>query len=279
MTQQPQGRQRAPTLLLPYALLFLALFVTALPLAAQQPEAKQLIATASRTELQADRTDHTAFQYLDHDITPDHNTLVYTVETPQGDLSRQMKINGQPLNPEQRAADNARIQAVVSNPAALEKQNQDQAHDDDQAAQMLELLPNAFLWSVAAEQGPLVTLNFKPDPAYSPHSMEDRVFAAMAGQVIIDRQQQRIYAMRGILTADVKFGYGIFGRLKKGGTFQVERREVEPGHWQITESHVHLSGKALFFKTIGAQEDEQRANFKPSPAKSLQQAAELLPRP
>ena len=266
-------------LLLPCSLLALASSFRARPLAAQQPEAKQLITVASRTELQADRNDHTAFQYLDHDITPDHDTLTYMVETPQGDLGRQIKINGRPLTPEQREADNARIQAIVSNPAALEKQNKDQVHDDTQAAQMLELLPNAFLWSVASEQGPLVTLNFKPDPAYSPRSMEDRVFASMAGQVVIDRPEARIYSIRGTLTSEVRFGYGLFGHLKKGGTFQVERREVEPGHWQMTESHVHLSGKALFFKTIGAQEDDQRADFKPSPATTLQQAAELLPRP
>ena len=248
---------------------------------AQQPVAKDLIATAARTELQADRADHTPFQYLDHDVTPEHNTLFYMVETPQGDLGRQMEANGRPLTPERREADDSRIQAIVNNPAALAKQNHDQAHDDDQAAQMLELLPNAFLWSIAgpSRQGDLMTLDFEPAPGYSPHSMEDRVFAAMAGQVVIDRAQSRIYSIRGTLTGDVKFGMGLFGHLKKGGTFQVERREVIPGHWQMTESHVHLSGKALFFKTIGAQEDEERGNFKVSPAKTLEQAAALLPQP
>ena len=252
----------------------------------QQPAtARELIATAARVELEADRNDHFPLQYLDHDITPEHNTLFYLVETPQGDLGRELEIDGHALSAEQRQADDARIRAIIADPGRLEKQKKDEAHDDDQAAQLLELLPNAFLWSFAPQgtprpeaiPGPLVTLDFRPDPNYLPHNMEDRVFAAMAGQVILDRRQNRIYAIRGRLIDDVKFGYGLFGILRKGGTFQVERREVLPGHWQITESHVHLSGKAFFFKTIGDQEDEQRDGFKPSPARNLADAGKLLP--
>ena len=203
--------------------------------------------------------------------------MVYTIETPQGDLSREMQIDDRPLTPEQREKDNAYIRSIVTNPAALEKQRKDQAHDNDQAEQMLGLLPDAFIWNVTGEQGPLVTLSFKPDPAYTPHSMEDRVFAAMAGEVVVNREENRIYTIRGTLTGDVKFGFGIFGRLHKGGTFEVERREVVPGHWQMIETHVHLNGKALFFKTIGDQEDEKRGDFKLSPAKTIAQASQLLP--
>ena len=82
-----------------------------------------MIATVCQSELQADHNDHTAFQYFDHDVTPDHNTMVYTVETPQGDLSREMEVDNRPLTAEQRDKDNAHIQSIVANPAALEKQN------------------------------------------------------------------------------------------------------------------------------------------------------------
>ncbi len=246
---------------------------------AQQPGAGFLIGAVCQAELQADRDDHTPLQYRDHDVTPEHDTLVYTVETPHGDLSRKLEDHGHPLDRQQQAAESARLRQVVAHPAALQKKMEDEAHDDHQAAQMLALLPHAFLWSVAGEQGELVTLDFRPDPHYDPHSMEDRVFAAMAGQVVVDRRERRIYSMRGILTADVKFGYGILGRLRKGGTFEVQRRQVAPGHWQMTASHVHLVGKALFFKTIGSDEDEQRDEFRLSPARSLQQAYDLLPNP
>jgi hypothetical protein len=98
----------------------------------------------------------------------------------------------------------------------------------------------------------------------------------MAGQMLISRDLNLIRSLHGHLTQDVKFGFGIFGRLDAGGTFDIERRQVGGGHWQITESHVHIGGKALLFKTIGQQEDEVKTDWKPSPAVTLQDAARAL---
>jgi len=57
----------------------------------------------------------------------------------------------------------------------------------------------------------------------------------------------------------------------------VERRQVAPGYWEITETHVHISGHALFFKTIGQQEDEVKTEFTLVPlGTTLDQAVGLL---
>ena len=56
----------------------------------------------------------------------------------------------------------------------------------------------------------------------------------------------------------------------------MERREVAPGLWQITETHVHIEGKALFFKKIGQQQDEVQTDFTLVPeGTTLEQAAEM----
>ena len=60
---------------------------------------------------------------------------------------------------------------------------------------------------------------------------------------------------------DVTIGFGFLARIKAGSTFDIERKEVSPGYWQIAETHVHISGHALFFKTIGTQEDEVKSDF------------------
>jgi len=86
--------------------------------------------------------------------------------------------------------------------------------------------------------------------------------------------------MKGRLSEDVNIGFGILGRLRQGGTFNVERRQVAPGIWQITETHVHIEGRALFFKTIGQQQDEVKSNFTPvPPGTTLQQAVAMLNEP
>jgi hypothetical protein len=106
--------------------------------------------------------------------------------------------------------------------------------------------------------------------------MEARVMGIMGGEMVIVREVNRIRTLKGRLTQDVRFGYGIFGKLDRGGTFDIERRMVGSGHWQITESHVHIGGKALLFKTIGQQSDEVKTDWKPSPAQTLQEAARVL---
>jgi len=60
----------------------------------------------------------------------------------------------------------------------------------------------------------------------------------------------------------VLIGGGWLGRLNAGGTFDVERRETGHQIWQITETHVHIQGHALIFKTISEQEDDVKTNFK-----------------
>ena len=119
-------------------------------------------------------------------------------------------------------------------------------------------------------------LAFAPDPNFHPPDMQSKVLGTMAGELVVDKRQQRIKTMRGKLTQDVMLGYGILGRMKQGGTFDVERREVKPGLWQITETHVHIDGKALFFKTIGQQQDEIQTEFHEVPkGTTLEQAAEM----
>jgi hypothetical protein len=99
----------------------------------------------------------------------------------------------------------------------------------------------------------------------------------MAGEIVINKGQNRIQSIKGKLIREVKFGYGFFGHLDQGGTFNVERRELAPQVWQITESHVHIQGRALLFKSISEQEDESKSDFRPSPpAITLEQAANLL---
>lgn len=261
---------------LPFSLAGLLLFTPGRQARAQQPDAKSIVASAVHTELTSDLNDHTPFMYLDHDVTPEHDTVFFIVETPEGNLKRKIQDHGHALNQQERNADDQRLQALVHDSAAIAKRRHDESHDDDQAAQMLKLLPRAYLWTIAGQQGDLTTLDFKPDPAFTPDTLEARVLSSMAGQLVVARRENRIRSIKGTLVNDVTFAWGLFGRLRKGGSFEVQRREVAPSHWQMTENHTHIEGKALFFKTIGSQEDEVRTDFKISPARNVEQAWEIM---
>jgi hypothetical protein len=102
------------------------------------------------------------------------------------------------------------------------------------------------------------------------------VLGEMIGELVVDKGQNRIETISGRLGQDVMIGWGVLGRLREGGTFRVERREIAPRLWQITETHVHIEGRALFFKNIGQQQDEVQTEFTPVPGgTTLEQAAEM----
>jgi len=243
----------------------------------QDTHAQAIVRTAMQTELAADSDDHSRWQYRDLNRKPDGESLYSVVETDHGSVKKKLKHDGQPLTPEQLKEEDARIQAFVNDPAQQARQRKDGEQDDKRAENMLRLLPDAFLWTIKSDTPDAITLSFTPDPSFNAPSTEARVFSAMAGEIVVNKPQNRIQSIKGKLIRDVKFGWGFFGHLNQGGTFNVERREISPRAWQIVESHVHIQGRALLFKNIGEQEDEVKTDFRRTPpSTTLEQAAMIL---
>jgi hypothetical protein len=249
------------------------------PVRAEQQDARaqQMVRKAVETELAASKVDHSNWQYKDLDRKPEGAATYWVVETKQGSVKKKIEKDGRPLTAEELSREDARIQSFIKDSALLAKQRKDGEQDDRRAESMLRMLPDAFLWTVKSDAGDAVTLAFVPDPKFDPPTMESRVFAAMAGEIVVHRTQNRIKTIKGTLVDNVKFGFGLFGKMDKGGTFDVERREIAPGLWQITESHVHIRGRALLFKSIGEDEDEVKSGFRQTaPATTLEEAANIL---
>lgn len=93
----------------------------------------------------------------------------------------------------------------------------------------------------------------------------------------VENAHHRIQELKGRLMNDVNFGWGLLGKLEKGGSFSVERKEIGPGIWDITSTHVHIQGHALIFKSISEQEDDEKSSFSRQPDNiSLEQAASAV---
>ncbi|HEY2038450.1 MAG TPA: hypothetical protein VGG95_02230 [Edaphobacter sp.] len=243
----------------------------------QDPQVQQRVRTAVHTELEADRNDHSRWQYRSAVRRPEGDFVYQVVETDHGSVKKKIRQNGQPLSADDLEKENQRISSFVHDPSQQAKQHKDSQQDDKRAEEMLSMLPDAFLWTVKSEAPDGTTFSFVPNPDFTPPSMESRVFAAMAGDIIVSKPENRIQRISGKLIHDVKFGYGILGKMEQGGTFNVERRSLAPKVWVITDSHVHINGHILLFKTISEQEDEVKTDFLPSPSGiTLEQAANLL---
>jgi len=243
----------------------------------QDPQIEQRVRVAVTTELEADRNDHSRWRYRSNVRRPEGEFVYEVVETDNGSVKKKIRQNGQPLTPDELEKENQRIASFVHDPSQQAKQHKDSQQDDKRAEDMLRMLPDAFLWTVKSEAADATTFSFVPNPGFTPPSMESRVFAAMAGEIVVSKPENRIQRISGKLIHDVTFGFGLFGRMEQGGTFNVERRSLSPKVWVITESHVHIRGHILLFKTINEEEDEVKTDFRPSPpAVTLEQAANLL---
>jgi hypothetical protein len=253
------------------------LISTGLAAHAQNISAQQLVQQVINNELEANRTVHTKWMYRDSDKTPSKSTVKLVVETDQASVSKTIELNGLPLTTQQETQDRAKMRSVVNDASVRAKQKKSSAHDDKQAVSMMQMLPNAFLWSYAGESNGEITLQFKPNPGFQPPTYASRVFAAMAGKMVVDAKQKRVKDLSGTLIQPVEFGWGLLGKLEQGGTFRVVRSEVAPGDWEITETHVHIQGHALLFKSISEQEDEVTSDYKLTPPNlTLSQALQML---
>jgi len=241
----------------------------------------QLVREAAKNEIRA--TDVTQyFMFKDTNEWKDHSNVREIVRTPQGGLMRTLMINGRPLTAEERKKDDERLQKFANDPEARRKRHEASKAEDKRAQLMLTSLPDAFLYTYAGtDRGPhgeeLVHLKFTPNPHFVPPNHETAVYQGMQGDMIIDGQAKRIAKIDGTLFKDVDFGWGILGRLYKGGKFLIVQRDVGDGHWEEVEETLHMNGKVLMVKNLTIWSTETMTDFRPVPANlTTAQALDLL---
>lgn len=257
---------------MPIRHLFVCLIFVSFSALAQEP--KELIQTAVQSELAENREDRSLWLYLENKEEPHVAIKQWVAETSRGSVKRVIERNGRSVSPEDQSRT---IDRFLLDPQAQEKQRRDDRRDDQQAENMIKLLPSAFVWTEVARSEETSTFHYRPNPKFDPPTREARVFASMEGDMVIHNDQKRIVSLSGHLIHDVTFGWGLLGRLTSGGSFSVQRRELAPHKWQITETHVHIRGHALLFKSISEEEDDVRSNFEPLPADiSFEQAKAIV---
>ena len=261
-------------------ILLLACFVAAPRAGGQESSesAQNLLRRVMTNELNAEQQDQSHWKFRLETQKPNGQPEVdEVIETKDGDLKRPILINGRELTAEQEQKVEKGIQQVVRNPAPLRKERAQEDEDAARSQRLLKMLPDAFGFSYGQRRGDFVQLNFSPNPKFHVSTHEAEVFHATQGVVWVDSKKARLEEINGRLMHEVKFVGGLLGHLNQGGTFQVKQANVAPGYWELTFLKVQMRGKALFFKTIGVQENYTRSDFKQVPdSLTLAQAAEML---
>ena len=154
------------------------------------------------------------------------------VETKDGDVARLIAKNDQPLTPAENQAELARLNDLLAHPEIQEHRHKREQEDSGREDELVRLLPQAFLYTylgmVPGPNGPAYRLALKPNPNFTPPDREADVYHGMEGELWIDQGQQRIVRFDAHLIQDVNFGWGILGRLYKGGTLTTEQQRCRP---------------------------------------------------
>lgn len=247
----------------------------------------ELVRKAVQNEIKAADDDSARFLFRGTKTTPQGSTTRLYVETKEATAGLVIAYDGKPLTPEQRHAEEARVERFISHPEELKKKHEQERASAERTLRIVRALPDAFLFECAGEeQGSesvgragetLVKLRFRPNPHYQPPSHVEEVLTGMQGYVLVDAAHYRLAVIDGTLFKEVGFGWGILGHLDPGGRFTVQQQELEDTVWEISSMSVNFTGKILLFKSLSISSTETFSGFKRVPSDlTFAQALELL---
>lgn len=199
-------------------------------------------------------------------------------ETQVGKIRMLIAEDGQALTGDRATAERARLNGIAEHPESFEKSAATLKNDEKHAREMLSMLPKAFLLEGMREDGGYLRIDFRPDPAYAPQSLEERVIHGMSGSLLLDGKAMRLHRIEGRLPEDVSIGFGLVATIHAGSNFNTMRSRVDADEWKTVSLDTDISGRIIFLKTIGKKQHAIHRDFKPLPdTLSVPQAvAELL---
>ncbi len=200
------------------------------------------------------------------------DTTKEILETRDGDVARLIAIDGKPLPPDADRAELGRLDALAAHPELQAHRHRSEQRDAARINHLLALLPQAFLYHlegiVPCGASQCYRLSFTPNPRFSPPDLEANVLRGIAGEAWIDRTQERLTRIDAHFTADVDFGFGLLGKINKGGTILLEQTDIgspTAPDWELTGLQLNLTGKALLVKSLDIQITEQASHFSLAP--------------
>jgi hypothetical protein len=241
---------------------------------------QKIVRDASWNELHAPKPGR-SFSYRQYKVDPKGSTVKEIVETKDGDVARLIEKNGKPLPPDEAKAELDRLNNLLAHPEIQQHRHKKEQEDSARGDEMVRMLPDAFLFTldgmVEGHNGPCYRLKFRPNPAFTPPDREGEVYHGMVGELWVDQAQLRLVKIDAHLISDVNFGWGVLGRLYKGGSILVQNADVGLHHWETVHMKLQLQGKLLMMKSVDYSTTEDFSDFQVQPQElGYQEAIRLL---
>jgi len=249
----------------------------------QPPDIPKIVREASWNELHSSGPPH-YFRYRTSEQDPDGSNVKLVIQTRDGTVVRTINKGGQPLSAEANAVEIARLKNLLAHPEIQQKRHRSESQNSNREDELVRMLPDAFVYTyegmVKGPNGPCYRLSSIPNPSFVPPDREGEVFHGMVGELWIDQSQLRIVKIDAHLISDVNFGWGVLGKLYRGGSILEENADVgEPNvhHWESTQLRLRLTGKILMIKSVDYSTTQVFTDFHPVPSDTTyQQAIQML---
>ena len=243
-------------------------------------QADALVQRAIATELRTAQDENHPMRYRLRKSTPRLTSVKEIVETRDGDVARLVSIFDKPLSQADEQMEQARLDALLSDPSRQRHRKQSEEGDMRIVLKLLRMLPQAFLYQYAgAGAGPAGAVEkfaFRPNPGFSPPDLESQALTAMSGEIWIDAAEERVTRLEGHLQQDTEYGWGILGKLDKGGWIVIEQAAVGQGQWRIARFQMKMDLRVLF-KTRSFDTVEEMTQYAPVPVGiDYRQAIQML---
>jgi hypothetical protein len=236
---------------------------------AQDDSPETIVTRAAHNELTA--RDQHPFRYTLYKINEDgRSTTKEIIETKDGDVARLIAVGGKPLTPDAESVEVERLQTLLTHPEIQAHRRKREQADANRGNELVRLLPNAFIYHLEGmadgPNGPCYRFSMTPNPSFKPPDRAAEVFAGMAGELWIDKKQERMVKFQAHLISDVNFAWGIAAKLYKGGTILVDQEDVGEKHWEQPMFKLSLTGKILLIKSLTYDTTEKESDYSPVPS-------------
>jgi len=170
-----------------------------------------------------------------------------------------------------------RLEKLLSDRDAVKNELKDQKAETQHRIRMVKAFPKAFFFDFVGREKDLLRFNFYPNPEFSPKDRETQMYRGMEGTMLVEPVQERIVQVRGKLVKDVSFGWGIFGRLSKGGIYEIVQTQLSPGKWRISTLNVDVKGRIFLLNSFRFIRRESDSLYRPvQPPMSYRSAVKAL---
>jgi hypothetical protein len=185
-------------------------------------------------------------------------------------LRRLVAKNGQPLDAEDQAKEDRRIEKRVREieKELAERDRKREAGrpgEDDRRVSIADLFRASRLVNPRRElfrSREMIVFDFEPNPDYRPKKDIERFAGKTVGTMWIDPGDKQVARIEARLIEPYKVGGGLLASLGKGSSFVLEQDRINNEIWLPTAADVNISVRALLLIGITANQSVRYSNYK-----------------